>query len=211
MSSNPWLQIPLEDYERHMSHHQVGQSTLLNALTKKYMDSIKPQSVIFVGIAGGNGLEHIDNKITQNVYGIDINQEYLDIASKRYKPKIRSLQLLNLDITQDAEIICKADLIWAALVLEYTGIEKTLSFCKNNLRERGHLIISIQSNNNKQSVSPTGIESVKKAGEIFSIIDPEELVSKAAINDYAIIEQEENYLPNGKSFITFHFIATDSN
>jgi hypothetical protein len=70
MSSNPWLQIPLEDYERHMSHHQVGQSTLLNALTKKYMDSIKPQSVIFVGIAGGNGLEHIDNKITQNVYGI---------------------------------------------------------------------------------------------------------------------------------------------
>ena len=211
MGSNPWLQIPLEDYERHMSHHQVGQSTLLNALTKKYLDSIKPRNVIFIGIAGGNGLEHIDNNITHNVYGIDINQGYLDVASGRYKPEIPSLQLMNLDITQNSEFICKADLIWAALVLEYTGIDKSLSFCKNNLREGGHLIISIQSNNNKQSVSPTGIETVKKAGEIFSIIDSEELVSKAAITGYELIEKEENFLPNGKSFITFHLIAMGKN
>ena len=88
MDSNPWLHIPLEDYERHMSHHLVGQSTLLNALTKKYLDAIKPEVVIFFGIAGGNGLEHIDNQITQSVYGIDINQDYLDTAYKRYKESI---------------------------------------------------------------------------------------------------------------------------
>jgi ubiquinone/menaquinone biosynthesis C-methylase UbiE len=206
MNSNPWLQIPLEDYERHMSHHQVGQSILLNALTKKYLDSIKPQSVIILGIAGGNGLEHIDNKITQTVYGIDINQDYLEAASKRYKHKIPSLHLLNLDITRHCKTICQADLIWAGLVLEYTGIDKALSFCKNNLRSKGHLVISIQSNNNKPSVSPTGIESVKKAGGIFSIIDPGELVSNAAIRGYELIEKEENFLPNGKSIITFHFV-----
>ena len=66
MNNNPWLHIPLDDYERHMSHLLVGQSTLLNALTKKYLDKTKPGIVIFLGVAGGNGLEHIDNKITQH-------------------------------------------------------------------------------------------------------------------------------------------------
>ncbi len=65
MDSNPWLHIPLDDYEGHMSHHLVGQAALLNALTKKYLDAIKPEAVIFLGIAGGNGLEHIDNQVTQ--------------------------------------------------------------------------------------------------------------------------------------------------
>src|ERR1700704_3302591 len=112
MDRNSRLQIPLEDYERHMSHHLVGQSTLLNALTKKYLNAIKPETVIFLGIAGGNGLEHIDNQITQSVYGIDINQVYLDIAFKRYKYRIPSLKLMNLDITKQSENICRADFIW---------------------------------------------------------------------------------------------------
>jgi len=210
MNSNPWLHIPLEDYERHMSHHLVGQSTLLNALTKKYLDEIKPGTIVFLGIAGGNGLEHIDNQITQRVYGIDINQDYLDTASKRYNHKIPSLHLMNLDITRHSESFCKADLIWAALVLEYTGIDRALAFCTNNIRKKGHLVISIQSNNNKQTVSPTGIESVKKAGEIFSIVDPEEMQSKAAEKGFRLMGKEENILPNGKSIITFHFAASDT-
>ena len=80
--TNPWLDIPLEDYERHMSHHLVGQSILLNSLTKKYLDETKPETAVFLGIAGGNGLEHIDTNITRSVYGIDINQDYLDTAFK---------------------------------------------------------------------------------------------------------------------------------
>ena len=153
-----------------MSHHLVGQSILLNSLTKKYLDEIKPETALFLGVAGGNGLEHIDTNITRQVYGIDINPDYLDTAFKRYKHKIASLQLLNLDITKKPKTICRADFIWAALVLEYTGIDKALAFCTNNIRKDGHLIISIQSNNNKPSVSSTGIESVKKAGEIFSLL-----------------------------------------
>ena len=50
---NPWYNIPLEDYERHMSHYMVGQAALLNRLTKKYLDEIKPVTAIFLGISGG--------------------------------------------------------------------------------------------------------------------------------------------------------------
>ena len=205
--TNPWLDIPLEDYERHMSHHMVGQSILLNSLTKKYLDETKPETAVFLGIAGGNGLEHIDINITRSVYGIDINPDYLDTAFIRYKQTIPFLQLVNLDIVKHPESICKADFVWAALVLEYTGIDKVFEFCTNNIRKDGHLVISIQSNNNRQSVSPTGIESIKKAGEIFSIVNPENLLSKAAETGYRLIGKEENALPNGKSIITFHFVA----
>jgi hypothetical protein len=202
---NPWLNIPLEDYELHMSHDSVGQSGLLNSLTKKYLDKIKPQTAIFLGIAGGNGLEHIDRNITQRVIGIDINPDYLSATFKRYNHQIDFLQLLNLDIAKNSESICEADFIWAALILEYTGIDKVLEFSANNICRDGHLIVSIQSNNNKQSVSPTGIESVKKAGEIFSIVNPEVLVSEASETGFMQIGKEENALPNGKSIITFHF------
>jgi hypothetical protein len=204
--TNPWLRIPLEDYERHMSHHLVGQSVLLNSLTKKYLDEIKPEIAVFLGIAGGNGLEYININITKSVIGIDINPDYLNTAFKRYNHTIASLQLMNLDIVKNSESICKADFIWAALVLEFTGIDKALEFSTNNIRKDGHLVVSIQSNNNRQSISPTGIESIKKAGEIFSVVSPEMLLSKAAETGYRLIGKEENDLPNGKSIITFHFV-----
>jgi hypothetical protein len=91
--------------------------------------------------------------------------------------------------------------------LEFTGIDRALEFCTNNIRKDGHLIVSIQSNNNKQSITPTGIESIKKAGEIFSIVNPEMLLSKAAESGYRLLGKEENTLPNGKSIITFHFVT----
>jgi len=205
--TNPWLNIPLEDYERHMSHHLVGQSILLNSLTKKYLDETKPETVVFLGIAGGNGLEHIDNNITKSVIGIDINQDYLHTTSIRYKRAIASLQLINLDIVKNSVSICKADLVWAALILEYAGIDKVLEFCTNNIRESGHFVVSIQSNNNKQSVSPTGIESLNTVEDIYSIVNPDNLLSKAAELGYRLIEKVENGLPNGKSIITFHFVT----
>ncbi len=207
MDSNPWFSIPLEDYERHMSHHLVGQSLLLNSLTKKYLDELKPERAIFLGVAGGNGLEFIDNDITKTVIGIDINQGYLDKTFKRYGHSITSLLLMNLDITKNSEPICEADFIWAALLLEYTGIGYALDFCINNIRADGHLIISIQSNNSILSISPTGIESVKKVGEYFTEVNPGELLNKAAEKGFRLLGREENILPNGKSIITFLFIV----
>ena len=117
---------------------------------------------------------------------------YLDTASARCKQTIPSLQLINLDISKNTETICRADFVWAALVLEYTGIDNALAFSANNIRKDGHLVISIQSNNNIQSISPTGIETVKKAGEIFSIINPEELLGKAVEEGFRLMVKEEN-------------------
>lgn len=206
-NTNPWLEIPLGDYEKHMSHSSVGQLKLLNTLTKKYLELIKPTTCLFIGVAGGNGLEHIDTDVSKTVIGIDINQEYLDIAYQRHSNSINYLQLLKLDLTQHSQQVCSADFIWAALILEYTGIDKCLEFSKNNITPGGQLIVTIQSNNNLQSVSPTGIESVKKAGEIFSVVEPEPMLAKANEMGFVLVSKEENQLPNGKVFLTFHLMA----
>ena len=87
--NNIWNSIPLEDYEQHMLHKTVGQLQLLNDLTKKYLGTIKPNSVLILGIAGGNGLEHINNTITKEVIGIDINEKYLE---ENFLPDKKSLK-----------------------------------------------------------------------------------------------------------------------
>nr|WP_315165864.1 class I SAM-dependent methyltransferase [uncultured Flavobacterium sp.] len=206
--TNPWIEIPLEDYEDHMSHSLVGQLEVLNSLTKKYLNSIEPEVCLFLGISGGNGLEHIDNTITKEVIGIDINQDYLNATRKRYEDKILSLKLVEFDISKSSEVFCNADFVWAALVLEYTGVEKSLEFAIKNLEADGHFIVSIQSNNGVQSVSQTGIESVKKVGDIFQLINPEMLISKATEMELALIGNEEFFFKNGKSLKTFHFVRS---
>jgi len=96
-------------------------------------------------------------------------------------------------------------MIWAALLVEYTGIDKALEFSKNNLRGGGHLIVTTQANNGIASVSPTGITSVQQAAGIFQTVDEEDLLSRAAQGGFRLVDREENFLPNGKSFKTFKF------
>jgi len=204
--NNPWLNIPIDDYEKHMSHSSVGQLGLLNSLTKKYLKKINPAIAVFLGVAGGNGLEHIDNDITKEVIGIDINQKYVDVCHRRYHNIIPTLKLLHLDITIHTSCMSKADFIWAGLVLEYTGIEKCLQFCVNNISPGGHFIATIQRNNNLNSVRSTGIQSVKKAGLLFCMVDPDVMQEKAEKMGLLCISKEENQLPNGKSFQTFDFL-----
>jgi hypothetical protein len=202
---NAWNEIPLDDYERHMSDISVGQLQLLNSLTKKYLDKLKPETCVFLGVAGGNGLENIDIEITHSVIGIDINQSYLDETNRRYQDRIPGLELINSNINNPGTI-CHADFLWAALIMEYTGIDNCLRFSYDNLLPGGHYIATIQVNYNVADVSPTAIESVKKAGDIFTLVNTGELLSKSGEMGFLLSEREENFLPNGKSFQTFHFI-----
>jgi len=40
-----------------------------------------------------------------------------------------------LCLAKDAKVFCKADFVWAALLLEYRGIDKSLEFSINNLQQ----------------------------------------------------------------------------
>ena len=85
---NPWKKIHLSDYENHMSLESVQQLQALNRIMKEQfytyeMLHAKPNiyeklhgSVMILGVAGGNGLEHITPEYYEKIYGVDINAEY---------------------------------------------------------------------------------------------------------------------------------------
>ena len=204
-NTNAWNRIPLDDYERHMEHETVAQSQLLNDLTNKYLQKHNPEWPLFLGISGGNGLEHIDINKTKRVYGIDINKSYLEETQKRFGEKIKQLVLVNADISTSNESFLQADFVWAALIFEYIDIQKGFEFIANNIGESTKLIITIQSNNGNQSVSQTGVESIKSVKEIFKIVDKDNLQVNALKVGFELIGSEENVLPNGKSFFTYEF------
>lgn len=203
--TNPWNNIPLTDYELHMEHESVGQAKLLNLLTSKYLKKHAPENVLFLGVSGGNGLEHVDIGQVKHVCAIDINNNYLDEAARRYGSKIEQLNLVNDDIGTSNVSYIKADFIWAALIFEYVDIERCFQFVLNNAGQSCRLIVTIQSNNGVQTVSKTGVESIRSVASIFEIIDRDDLQAKAAKVGFECISSEENFLPNGKSLITYEF------
>ena len=62
--SNPWQKINLSDYENHMSLESVYQLQVLNQMMQAQFTDYDIETIMILGVAGGNGLEHIDkNKI----------------------------------------------------------------------------------------------------------------------------------------------------
>lgn len=69
--NNPWLEINLDDYENHMSLDSVFQLQTMNKIMKEQFYAHSVKTMMILGIAGGNGLEHVDKKIFDKVYGVD--------------------------------------------------------------------------------------------------------------------------------------------
>ena len=82
--NNPWEEIKLDDYEKHMSLDSVRQLQALNYIMKEQLTAYPVDTVMILGVAGGNGLEHISREKYRKVYGVDINEEYLKAVSERY-------------------------------------------------------------------------------------------------------------------------------
>lgn len=81
---NPWKSIELEKYEAHMRLDSVLQLQTLNRMMAAQLSVYPAASVMILGIAGGNGLEHIHPQDFSKVYGVDINEAYLNACSARY-------------------------------------------------------------------------------------------------------------------------------
>ena len=95
--ANPWEEISLSDYENHMKLDSVMQLQNMNQMMKEQFNAYPVSSVMVLGIAGGNGLEHIDKNKYQKVYGIDINTEYLKAVEERYSDISEILECIQVD------------------------------------------------------------------------------------------------------------------
>ncbi|HVS25014.1 MAG TPA: class I SAM-dependent methyltransferase, partial [Gammaproteobacteria bacterium] len=91
VADNPWLTIPLADYEAHMALPEVGQAQLLAAVFAAELRARAPASVAVLGCAGGNGFEHAPRSL--RVVGVDLNPDYVAAARARFGGRLPRLEL----------------------------------------------------------------------------------------------------------------------
>ena len=80
--NNPWEEISLDDYEKHMSLDSVRQLQAMNAIMKEQFAAYPVDTATVLGIAGGNGLEHLSPDKFRKFRGVDINGDYLRAVSQ---------------------------------------------------------------------------------------------------------------------------------
>lgn len=197
---NPWENIALSDYESHMSLENVGQLRALNALMREQLFSRKVKSAMILGVAGGNGLEHIKIGDFERVYGVDINQEYLAECEKRFPSLSGVLETICADLLGDDLKLPRSELLIADLVIEYIGYEFFGKVVKLVNPEYVSCVIQINTDDSFVSDSPY-LHKFDRLDEVHCQIDPKALSEAMRGLGYIQNSQTKTELPNGKGLI----------
>lgn len=203
--NNPWEEIDLNDYEKHMSLDSVFQLQTLNKMMKQQFNSYAVKSVMILGVAGGNGLEHIDRQSFSKVYGVDINENYLKACIERY-PKLKGiLHTLCVDLTQESAQLPYADLLVANLLIEYIGYECFQETVKKVKPKYVSCIIQINPEDSFVSDSPY-LHAFDGLHKVHHQMEENVLVHTMDEIGYKKEIQLESKLPNGKKLVRIDFI-----
>lgn len=201
---NPWEEIPLTDYESHMKLDSVMQLQAMNEMMKGQFDAYPISSVMIFGIAGGNGLEHIQKGRFERVYGVDINASYLQAAIQRYPELGGLLECLCVNLIEETDKLPKADMIVANLLIEYIGYECFQKAVRQVNPKYVSCILQINIEDNWVSDSPylhifDGLEQVHHQMEEHA------LENTMLEIGYRVIKTLEYMLPNGKKLVQVDF------
>ena len=197
---NPWLNVPLSEYEGHMNSPEVQQLGALADLFAEALERCKPRSVAILGIAGGNGLDRIDSRVTKRIVGIDVNPAYLDEVRRRY-PDRPGLELYCADLADSKVEVELVQLVHAASVFEHAGIERCLENALSLVAPGGALSVVLQLPSPVvEGVAPSAFSSMQNLKSHFSFVDPEVLCRILVGHDFRLTHRTQRSLPAGKSF-----------
>jgi len=210
LPSNPWLSIPLEDYEGHMGLPSIGQAQALSAEFGRLLCQYQPRSLVLVGCAGGNGLEWVDSAVTCRTVVLDINPDYVETTRKRYEERIPGLEALACDIAMfDPALLRKpVGLVFSGLILEYVPLLPVLQTLREMLRQGGILGCVLQEKSDVLSdVSPSPFTSLSRLSCHMHLVSPEVLVAISGAIGLRLIERRRCIMPNGKALLSLAFAA----
>ncbi|MDE7431720.1 MAG: methyltransferase type 11 [Lachnospiraceae bacterium] len=202
--ANPWEEISLSDYENHMKLDSVMQLQNMNQMMKGQFNAYPVSSVMILGIAGGNGLEHIDRNKFQKIYGIDINEEYLKAVKERYTDILDILECIQLNLIEETNKLPKAELLVANLLIEYIGYDCFQKTVEQVQPKYVSCIIQINVNDSWVSDSPY-IHVFDDLDKVHHQMEENSLVQTLKDIGYKRIAQIENPLPNGKKLVQLDF------
>ena len=207
--SNPWLAVPLSEYEQHMSSVEVQQSGALSDLFAEAIARCRPLSIAVLGIAGGNGLDRIDGSITARVVGLDLNPLYLEAVRQRYL-HLPGLELYCVDLSEQHVELEPVQLVHAALIFEHAGADCCLENALRIIVPGGSLSVVLQlPTESGQTVGASRFSSIQNLQSHFSVITPTWLRETLARRGFRLIHQTTRALPAGKGFWAGIFSAPE--
>ncbi len=202
---NPWETISLSDYENHMSLDSVKQLQAMYEMMKTQFEGYPVTTAMIFGIAGGNGLEHVNRKKYKKVYGIDINKDYLDAVKERYSDMEDILECLRIDLTSEADMLPKAELVIANLFIEYIGYEAFKEGILKSEAKYVSCIIQINTDEEKWVSESPYIHAFDCLDSVHHQMEEQALTMAMNEIGYRPLKKDEYPLPNGKKLVMLDF------
>ena len=198
--SNPWLVVPLADYEGHMALPGIEQAQLLSDIFSGVLEQFSPRSVAVIGCAGGNGFDRIPSSISR-VVGVDLNPHFIAETETRFRGRLKNLELVVGDIQSHEVSFAPVDLMFLGLVLEYVDVETVIARTPSMLTANGHLatVLQLPSVSHRQ-VSPSPFPTVQALGELAHLVPPSRLQNAAETQGYVQLESRNVASKGGKQF-----------
>lgn len=205
---NPWEKIPLSDYESHMKLESVMQLQMMNRMMAHQFALCETGPAMVLGVAGGNGLEHVESSGISRVYGVDINADYLSQCKERFPRLDGVLECVCADLTADDVVLPHADLLIANLLIEYIGYACFCRTVKVVNPKCVSCIIQLNVDDSFVSDSPylhvfDGLERVHHQ------MSEAELTYAMKSIGYELSSRVEEPLPNGKKLVELNFAGND--
>ena len=197
---SPWLDIPLDDYESHMTLPHVGQAQLLSRLLSEAIESYRPSSLALLGCAGGNGLERVPSISVERVVGIDINPQYLQRTADRYRDRIPRLELFAGDLGVDRFAFEPVDLAFAGLIFEYLDTTKLLEQALSMLATGGRLVSVVQLPSAIDDVTPSPYTTLQRISSALHVVSPKKMAALARETCFDIEAERVVAASGGKAF-----------
>ena len=201
---NPWKTIKLSDYESHMKLEDVHQLQALHDMMKSQLNAYSVKTGMILGVAGGNGLDHVRPEQFERVYGVDINADYLAECTRRYG-HLKPFRPIEADLTYDGLRLPCADLLLANLLIEYIGCENFLRAVK--LADPQYVSCIIQVNGVRESFiseSPY-LHAFDRLAQVYHQVSESLLTGTMEEGCYQMILKEEQKLPNGKKLVRLDY------
>ncbi len=203
--NNPWEEISLDDYENHMSLESVNQLQTMNSMMKEQFEAYPVETAMVLGIAGGNGLEHVRLDKYRTVYGIDINTDYLYEIPGRYPQLSGVLQCMHLDIVNEAERLPHAEIVIANLLIEYIGYTAFQKAIKQISPKYVSCVIQINTDENRWVSDSPYLHAFDGLDKIHHQMDEAVLTDTMKEIGYSFLLKEEHDLPNGKALVRLDY------
>ena len=198
---NPWLTIPLDEYEAHMALPAVDQAALMADILASICETYRPPSLALLGCAGGLGLDRVNPAIVSRIVAIDINGVYAERARERYARRFHAFSAFVADIERDPLPIVPVQLAIGSLVFEYVDPGVAMRNVKALIERDGMLVTVIQlAAANTSGVTASPCPGIQRLAEVMRLRSVDEMRSAAAANGFTEAALHYHESSAGKRF-----------